>query len=1033
MRRPLVISLFCVVFALKAQTPFIENYTPEDYVASTQNWAIQESQDGLMYFGNNEGVLEYDGINWRLIKLKTTVRSLAMDESGTIYVGAVNNFGKLVRDNKGVLKFESLTHLIPEGKGAYKDVWRIRMHDNAIFFCSFDKIFRLKDGQIRVYETQQKRFTFAFIVHDNLYVHEEGGGILKYNGDDFELLPDTENYGKAPRVYLMLPYGEDQMLIGTRVDGLSLYSLSEQKRQKDIPSSLQAASDFFIEKGGYSGLALPNGNYMIGTTSVGMILTSSTGEILEFFDKTKGLQDNSVYKLEITKSGLLWCALSSGISSVNLQTPFKKYTLRDGLDGTIFTLTKHENEVYIGTSRNAFKLNADNEIEPIAGTVTQNWFLKTKQDKVLLAHNPLGFLEIKDNQAIPIKNNRRMVGVGFEDIQDKPDYLLGGAHQGFFLLRFENDEWKIQHKIEGFDESIYSFLSDENGYYWVRCSPNDLYRVRFNDSLDKVVEVKKYNTKEHQLETGTIMAYRLNNGQIVFGSDDGVYQFNEATNQFERFPLMAEMQGDVGPIFQDSKGRIWYEHSQNGQHTKGYFYKKGEAWINVQTPFFKFSKAEIYKGASSIILEDTEGNIVFGTTKGLVVYDPELAVDYETIFPAFIRKVFVNDTLLTVPKERKAKRPYILSYTENSVKFEYATAFYEESYKNKYAYRLVGRSDIWSDWSSISSKEYTNLPEGAYTFEVKSKNLYEKTGQIASFSFNVNPPWYRSTWAYLVYLILLIYLVYGVALLNSARLRRQNDELERKVRKRTAQLKSEKEKTELLLQELDELNQTKDRIFAIMGHDLRKPAIAFRGIAKKVNYLLRKKDYATIEKIGANIEKNAYALNILVDNLLNWALTQKDTVPHKPELLDLDEIIENNVLIFEQIAADKNIELSHSATSEVYAWADRNALLTIVRNLVDNALKYTPQGGKVTLSAVELNQRAKIIIRDTGWGISPEKMEDLFKLQKNKSEKGTEGEKGIGLGLHLVYELVKINEGEILVESKLGEGTVFTVDLPIET
>ncbi len=231
-------------------------------------------------------------------------------------------------------------------------------------------------------------------------------------------------------------------------------------------------------------------------------------------------------------------------------------------------------------------------------------------------------------------------------------------------------------------------------------------------------------------------------------------------------------------------------------------------------------------------------------------------------------------------------------------------------------------------------------------------------------------------------------------------------------------------------QQLEDLNHTKDRIFAILGHDLKKPAIAFRGIAKKVNYLLRKKDYDKINLIGEGIEKNAFALNKLIDNLLNWALTQKKAMAYQPENIVMADALEEVTSLFIQIAVNKQIELVASVEGDVQVWADRNALTTVIRNLVDNALKYSEANSQIKINCTTDNGKVRLSVSDAGTGIPADKIADLFELKKDKSVKGTAGEKGTGLGLHLVHELVKLNEGEIAVESTLGEGSTFTVSLP---
>ncbi len=232
-------------------------------------------------------------------------------------------------------------------------------------------------------------------------------------------------------------------------------------------------------------------------------------------------------------------------------------------------------------------------------------------------------------------------------------------------------------------------------------------------------------------------------------------------------------------------------------------------------------------------------------------------------------------------------------------------------------------------------------------------------------------------------------------------------------------------------QQLEEANIIKDRIFAIIGHDLRKPAIAFRGITKKVNYLLQQQDYKTLNVLGTEIENDAYALNKLTDNLLNWALLQKNVMPFNPELLNLRDVTEEVMDIFDKLAREKNLHLGIAMEPNLMVRADENSLMTVIRNLLDNAIKYTPEGGRIEIIGIKETEGIKLQIKDNGIGMPESKMKDIFLLKKDKSERGTRGEKGTGLGMHLVAELVQLNKGSIDVVSNLGGGTVFNVLLPV--
>lgn len=232
-------------------------------------------------------------------------------------------------------------------------------------------------------------------------------------------------------------------------------------------------------------------------------------------------------------------------------------------------------------------------------------------------------------------------------------------------------------------------------------------------------------------------------------------------------------------------------------------------------------------------------------------------------------------------------------------------------------------------------------------------------------------------------------------------------------------------------QQLQQINETKDRLFAIIGHDLRKPAIAFKGITKKVNYLLRKNDFETLEALGDSIERDAANLNLLTENLLKWALTQRDVMPYQPTSLKLKLLVEDTLSPFRRSLENKSQELLIDIPEHTVVYSDANALSTIIRNLVDNAVKFTPEGGQIKVRTVEEKGKIRLDIENTGQGIAKDQLKKLFLLQKNNSQTGTAGEKGAGLGLHLAQELAKLNKSRLMVKSQLGERTVFSLGLPL--
>lgn len=231
--------------------------------------------------------------------------------------------------------------------------------------------------------------------------------------------------------------------------------------------------------------------------------------------------------------------------------------------------------------------------------------------------------------------------------------------------------------------------------------------------------------------------------------------------------------------------------------------------------------------------------------------------------------------------------------------------------------------------------------------------------------------------------------------------------------------------------ELQSLNSTKDKFFSIISHDLRGPISSFFGISRMIKFFVKSKETDQLLEVADDIDQSVEQLSKLLDNLLSWAVQQQGGFPNNPEKLKLNEVSDSILGTFSTLAQGKNISLTAKIEEGLEVWADRKMVETIFRNLVNNALKFTPEKGQVTIEAMREDNQSHIQIIDTGVGIPQDRLDELFKLQAKKSTYGTSGEKGLGLGLQLAYEFVASNSGKMEVESKEDEGTIFHVYFPL--
>ncbi|MEM9341282.1 MAG: HAMP domain-containing sensor histidine kinase, partial [Bacteroidota bacterium] len=225
----------------------------------------------------------------------------------------------------------------------------------------------------------------------------------------------------------------------------------------------------------------------------------------------------------------------------------------------------------------------------------------------------------------------------------------------------------------------------------------------------------------------------------------------------------------------------------------------------------------------------------------------------------------------------------------------------------------------------------------------------------------------------------------------------------------------------------------KDRLFAIVSHDLRGPIGTFAGLSKAGTSLLEAKKYEQLAQIIHEIGKSASEVSTLLDNLLSWASQELKEIPYNPEQIDVNQLVQQLMTMFEPMGRAKSIALVNKVAEDTAIWADLNCTATILRNLLQNAIKFTQEKGQISVSASRVDDFVGIKVSDTGVGMEKDKVKRLFEFSGKSVSYGTAGEKGVGLGLRLVHEFTKINQGDVKVDSVQGGGTSFTVFLPIST
>lgn len=311
---------------------FIQYFSPKDYGgAHAQNWAVLQDQRGIMYFGNGVGVLEYDGVSWRLIPVsnQTIVRSLAIDENNRIYVGAVGDFGYLAPDSAGQLAFVSLLDKVPEANRDFSDVWQTLHTREGIYFRTNNYLFRwgpehhgirqpkgdtAAPGTLRIWKAAVS-FHIGYFVRDTLYLRQRDVGLMRMTGDSLQRLPGGELFAdESMRIMLPLerphsqlpPAGSPQViLVGTSSGRLFIYNGNTFQPFEIDPH----AQKYLLDNKLYYGAVLPDHSLALATRQGGVVIIDRAGKIQRIIDKAAGLRDQLVRFVYPDRQGGLWLGL----------------------------------------------------------------------------------------------------------------------------------------------------------------------------------------------------------------------------------------------------------------------------------------------------------------------------------------------------------------------------------------------------------------------------------------------------------------------------------------------------------------------------------------------------------------------------------------------------------------------------------------------------------------------------------------------------------------------------------------------------
>jgi signal transduction histidine kinase/ligand-binding sensor domain-containing protein/DNA-binding response OmpR family regulator len=960
------------------------NYPVSEHGAPNKISAINEDQWGNLWIGSStEGLTCLSSGQFTTYTIKdglpdTQVMSIYKDRKGDLWVTTETGIAKILKP--GVFQVYASEQLLPYIKTTclFKDdtkyLW-IGTSNNGLF--------RLKNGIVKAYWSEQgiPHPTIISLFEDrmkNLWIGTDGGGLTRMSNGIFSTLPAGNGLADG-YVYSIYEDREGSLWVGTLDGGLHQLSDSKFTTYTSREGLVHDYINCIYES--------RSGDLWIGTK--GGLNRWEKEEITTVLTIGNGLLHNSVLDLYEDVSGFLWIGTYGGLHR------FK--------EGKLTTLTTKD-----GLS--------DNRVRCIWGDSKENTWIGTENGLNRCDNTSGKFTVFTINAGL--SNN--YIEFIFEDSQGN---LWIGTEAGINCIK---DGVITDFKLSAGKE-IHSF----------RCA---------------------YEDKE---------------GAVWFGTDNGIIRLND--NESTLYSTQDGLvENDLHSILEDDRGYLWLA-GRNGisrvRKKELEDFSKGKIQ-QVQPDWYDEKDGMKSRWCGGAGCKTGDGRLWFPTSIGICTIHPEKIKKNNTAPTTIIKKLIVDDETINIQTKKMEKNPLELEPGIKRLEFHYTGLSFINPEKIKFKLKLEGYDSDWVDMGNVRSTTYTSLSPGHYIFKVTSANADGSRNQEgASFSFYLRPYFTQTAWFYLLIILLAVLSVFTFYRFRVKQLKKREKELSILVDLRTRDLQErnlELEKARQNIQQskdlieaknlqlesqtvqlreqsekLKEMDKVKSRFFANISHEFRTPLTLIMGPLEQMLY--DSSDSKQKKKLNLML-RNSQRLLGLINQLLELSKFESGKVKLQASRQNIIPFLKGIVANFVPLADQRELELIfHTEVEDITLYIDSEKLEKIINNLLINALKFTPPGGKIMVTAYhdseyspeEINNQKKapppvrISVSDTGPGIPREQLVHIFDRFYQSDSTYEHREKGSGIGLALVKELVQVHHGKIDVYSREGKGTEFIVTLPM--
>ena len=787
-----------------------------------------------------------------------------------------------------------------------------------------------------------------------------------------------------------------------------------------------------------------------------LFIIDSQGKLKYIFNKASGLPDNNISDIFEDSWENLWISIEKGLSKIEYASPFYFYDERNDLSGLGLAVVKHRGVLFTGTTNGLFYLTCTGKFNIVPGLTRKCWSLLSTGDSLLAVLSDGTYRIEVQNNSFSVQTQKVMDYFTYVLCRSKvnPNRIWAGTQRELIALYRTNETapWYLENITAIIGQEIKSIVEDEKGNLWLGTRSNGTFKVDFliGNASPKITHF----TESHGLPLGGVNV-TLAAGHVLFLTGKGLARFDEKENRFFPDNTLGNTFSLLGaqPVFrlvEDKYRNIWF-HSASRNYQA--ILKPDETYDIISRPFLRIPLTQV----NGIYYDEEEDSAWFASIDGLIRYDKTIKKNYDLNFSAIIRKVTINGKLI-FEGDKSRQSPSTFSYNDRNFRFQFAAPFFEGESETRFRTFLQGYENYWSEWTPESQKEYTNLNSGSYIFRVQFKNVYENLSSEAIFQFKVLPPFYKTWWAFLVYVILSFFLVFYLIKWRSGKLEREKQILERIVKERTQEIKEKNRQLEDQSEKLKGMDQIKSRFFANISHEFRTPLTLIMGPLEQM--LAGKRDQRETKNLNLML-RNSQRLLGLINQLLELSKLESGKMKLQAVRRNIVPFLKGITANFQPLADSRELELVfYSEEEDITLYVDVEKLEDVMTNLLINAVKFTPAGGKITVVAkqktTERENKQKLFqevqgggfleksppgcrrqdsveisVSDTGPGIPREQLVHIFDRFYQAETTYENRKKGTGIGLALVKELVQLHHGKIDVYSHEGKGTEFIISLPM--